>query len=45
MLTMGANLMFTNPRSTFTNSVRMNWVVVTDTNGNRLPQMNWRAIQ
>ena len=35
--------MFTSPPSTFTNSVRMNWVVVTDTNGNRRPQMHWRA--
>ncbi len=25
--------------------LRMNWVVVTDTNGNRRPQMHWRAIQ
>ena len=25
--------------------LRVNWVVVTDTNGNRHPQMHWRAIQ
>jgi hypothetical protein len=26
-------------------SLRMNWVVVTDTNGNRRLKMHWRAIQ
>jgi hypothetical protein len=25
--------------------LRMNWVLVTDTNGNRRPQMHWRTIQ
>lgn len=25
--------------------LHMNWVLVTDTNGNRRPQMHWRPIQ